>query len=605
MTTYIGTNGNDTLIGLDDVADELTGKLGNDVLIGGGGFGFIDFAHYDGATAAVTVNLAAGTSSGGDGNDTLSGIEGVTGSNFSDTLVGDANDNTLIGNKGNDSLLGGDGNDTLRGGLGSDILTGGDGWGVDSADYSDTNSAVTVNLVTSTASGGGGSDILNGIESVIGSNFNDTLVGGNADSNTLFGGNGNDTLLGGNSFSIMLDGGNGNDTLISGNSAFNWMNGGSGNDSLVGGDGSDTLIGGLGSDILKGGNNYYWGDVDWADYSNASASETVNLFAGTASGGDGNDILSGIEAVRGSSYNDILIGDANDNTLEGADGNDTLAGGDGSDTLTGGLGDDILTGGGGKGFDWANYADAFSSVIVNLATGLASGGSGNDTLSGIENVTGSSSNDKLTGDANDNTLNGGWGDDWIMGGLGNDTLLGDKGFDWASYSDAASAVTVDLALGAASGGSGDDALSGIEAVIGSKFGDTLMGDANDNTLKGGAGNDMLDGKDGFNTLIGGSGNDIFKFTTVGHIDTINDYNVANDTIQLENAVFTALNTTGTLGAGRFRIGTQAVDANDFIIYNNATGELLYDADGNGTGAAIQVATVGVGLSMTNADIVVI
>lgn len=605
MTTYIGTNGNDTLIGLDDVADDLTGKLGNDVLIGGGGFGFIDFAHYDGATAAVTVNLAAGTSSGGDGNDTLSGIEGVTGSNFSDTLVGDANDNTLIGNKGNDSLLGGDGNDTLRGGLGSDILTGGDGWGVDSADYSDTNSAVTVNLVTSTASGGGGSDILNGIESVIGSNFNDTLIGGNADSNTLFGGNGNDTLLGSNSFSIMLDGGNGNDTLISGNSAFNWMNGGSGNDSLVGGDGSDTLIGGLGSDILKGGNNYYWGDFDWADYSNASASETVNLSAGTASGGDGNDILSGIEAVRGSSYNDILIGDANDNTLEGADGNDTLAGGDGSDTLTGGLGDDILTGGGGKGFDWANYTDAFSSITVNLATGLASGGSGNDTLSGIEGVIGSNENDKLTGDANGNTLNGGWGDDWIMGGLGNDTLLGDKGFDWASYSDAASAVTVDLALGTASGGSGDDALSGIEAVIGSKFGDTLMGDANDNTLKGGAGNDMLDGKDGFNTLIGGSGNDIFKFTTVGHIDTINDYNVANDTIQLENAVFTALNTTGTLGAGRFRIGTQAVDANDFIIYNNATGELLYDADGNGTGAAIQIAAVGVGLIMTNADIVVI
>ncbi len=606
MTTYIGTNGNDALIGLDDVADDLTGKLGNDVLIGGGGFGFVDFAHYDGATSAVTVNLAAGTSSGGDGNDTLSGIEGVTGSNFSDILVGDANDNTLIGNKGNDSLLGGDGNDTLRGGLGSDILTGGDGWGVDSADYSDTNSAVTVNLFTGAASGGSGNDVLSGIETVIGSGFNDTLTGGNADGNTLFGGNGNDTLLGGNSFSIMLDGGNGNDTLISGNSVFNWMNGGSGNDSLVGGDGSDTLIGGLGSDILKGGNNYYWGDVDWADYSNASASETVNLSAGTASGGDGSDILSGIEAVRGSSYNDILIGDANDNTLEGADGNDTLAGGDGSDTLTGGLGDDILAGGGGKGFDWANYTDASSSVTVNLATGLASGGSGNDTLSGIEGVTGSSSNDKLTGDANDNTLNGGKGDDWVMGGLGNDTLLGgDKGFDWASYSDAASAVTVDLTLGTASGGSGDDALSGIEAVIGSKFGDTLTGDANDNTLKGGAGNDMLDGKEGFNTLIGGSGNDVFKFTTTGHIDTINDYNVANDTIQLENSVFTALITTGTLGAGQFRIGTQAIDANDFIIYNKVAGELLYDADGNGAGAAIQVATIGVGLSMTNADIVVI
>ena len=583
MTTYIGTNGNDTLIGLDDVADDLTGKLGNDVLIGGGGFGFIDFAHYDGATSAVTVNLAAGTSSGGDGNDTLNGIEGVTGSNFSDTLVGDANDNTLIGNKGNDSLLGGDGSDTLRGGLGNDILTGGDGWGFDSADYSDTNSAVTVNLVTSTASGGGGSDILNGIESVIGSNFNDTLIGGDADGVSLFGGNGNDTLMGGNAYSSNLDGGDGND-------------------SLVGGEGIDTLIGGVGNDVLTGGNG--WG-IDTAVYWDATSAVTVNLSSGTASGGSGSDILKGIENISGSSYNDILLGDASNNLLEGADGNDTLAGGDGSDTLTGGLGDDILTGGGGKGFDWANYADAFSSVIVNLATGLASGGSGNDTLSGIENVTGSSSNDKLTGDANDNTLNGGWGDDVLMGGLGNDTLIGGKDIDWANYSDATSAVTVNLATGTQSDVVGNDLLQEIENVQGSNHNDTLMGDGNNNTLKGGAGNDTLDGKEGFNTLIGGSGSDVFKFTTTGHIDTISDYNVAKDTIQLENGVFTALKTTGTLGAGQFRKGTQAVDANDFIIYNNATGELLYDADGNGTGAAIQVATVGVGLSMTNADIVVI
>jgi len=602
MTTYIGTNGNDTLIGLDDIADDLTGKLGNDVLIGGGGDWVVDFAHYDGATSAVTVNLAAGTSSGGDGNDTLSGIEGVTGSNFNDTLVGDSKDNTLIGNKGNDSLLGGDGNDTLRGGLGNDILTGGDGWGFDSADYSDSKSAVTVNLVTGTASGGSGNDILSGIEAVIGSDFNDTLTGGNADGNALFGGNGNDTLLGGNSFSITLDGGNGNDTLISGNSVYNWLDGGSGNDSLVGGDGSDTLIGGLGSDILKGGNNW---SVDWADYSNASASETVNLSAGIASGGDGNDILSEIEAVRGSSYNDILIGDANDNILDGANGNDTLAGGDGSDTLTGGLGDDILAGGGGQGFDWATYADASSSVTVNLATGLASGGSGNDKLSGIEGITGSSSNDKLTGDANGNTLNGGKGDDWVMGGLGNDTLIGGKDVDWADYSDATSAVMVDLATGTESDVAGNDLLQEIENVQGSSHNDTLKGDANDNTLKGGAGNDVLDGKEGFNTLTSGSGNDVFKFTTMGHIDTISDYNVVNDTIQLENGVFTALKTTGTLGAGQFRIGTQAVDANDFIIYNKAAGELLYDADGNGAGAAIQVATIGVGLSMTNADIVVI
>ena len=119
------------------------------------------------------------------------------------------------------------------------------------------------------------------------------------------------------------------------------------------------------------------------------------------------------------------------------------------------------------------------------------------------------------------------------------------------------------------------------------------------------GDDTLDGGLGNNMLTGGTGNDVFKFTTLGHIDTITDYNVANDTIQLENAVFTALTTTGTLAAGQFRIGTQAVDANDFIIYNNATGALLYDANGSGAGAAVQIATIGVGLAMTNAEFVII
>ena len=89
------------------------------------------------------------------------------------------------------------------------------------------------------------------------------------------------------------------------------------------------------------------------------------------------------------------------------------------------------------------------------------------------------------------------------------------------------------------------------------------------------------------------------------MDTVTDYNVANDTIQLENAVFSALTTPGTLAASQFIIGTQASDADDFIIYNNVTGALLYDANGNGVGAAVQIATIGVGLNMTNADITVI
>ena len=87
MTVYIGTNRNDKLTGLDDVSDDFTGGLGNDLLIGGGGKGF-DWAHYDSAPSAVTVNLATGVVSGGDGNDRLNGIEGVTGSAYNDSLTG-------------------------------------------------------------------------------------------------------------------------------------------------------------------------------------------------------------------------------------------------------------------------------------------------------------------------------------------------------------------------------------------------------------------------------------------------------------------------------------------------------------------------------------
>ncbi|ASF48541.1 M10 family metallopeptidase C-terminal domain-containing protein [Methylovulum psychrotolerans] len=116
---------------------------------------------------------------------------------------------------------------------------------------------------------------------------------------------------------------------------------------------------------------------------------------------------------------------------------------------------------------------------------------------------------------------------------------------------------------------------------------------------GGLGND---------TLTGGAGSDVFRFNTApsaGNTDTVLDFTVADDTIQLENAVFTQLTATGVLNAAEFKIGAAAADANDFIIYNAGTGALSYDADGNGAGAAVQIAILGVGLALTNADFVVI
>ncbi len=194
-------------------------------------------------------------------------------------------------------------------------------------------------------------------------------------------------------------------------------------------------------------------------------------------------------------------------------------------------------------------------------------GAGSDTLTAIEHLTGTSYNDRLTGNANHNTLNGGLGTDILTGNSGNDTL---------------------------NGGDGSDGLSG------NNGNDTLNGGNGSDTLVGGAGND---------TLIGGTGTDLFRFdtslSTVTNVDTISGFVVADDTIQLDNDVFTAIGAIGTLAAGAFHIGGAANDASDRIIYNPTTGRLYYDSDGNGAATQILFAQLSPGLALTNADFSII
>jgi Ca2+-binding RTX toxin-like protein len=129
--TLIGTSGNDRLTGsaFDDV---LFGGPGDDVLAGGGGFDTVSYAK---VTRWMRVDLETGVAIG-EGRDTLNGIEAVIGSDFNDSLRGDALGNALYGGVGDDQiwgragddrLFGGDGADVLYGGLGADRLTGGAG----------------------------------------------------------------------------------------------------------------------------------------------------------------------------------------------------------------------------------------------------------------------------------------------------------------------------------------------------------------------------------------------------------------------------------------------------------------------------------------------
>jgi len=137
--------------------------------------------------------------------------------------------------------------------------------------------------------------------------------------------------------------------------------------------------------------------------------------------------------------------------------------------------------------------------------------------------------------------------------------------------------------------------------------DVLNGTAGDDELNGKNGNDVLIGGKGNDSLAGGSGKDTFRFNASlpNNTDSIKDFVVTDDSIQLENTIFTQLTATGELKSVNFRIGPAAADIDDFIIYAKNTGALFYDADGKGADAAVQIAVLGVNLALTHADFVVI
>jgi Ca2+-binding RTX toxin-like protein len=464
------TGGNiiDALSG-GDGDDIIEGKGGADVLSGGDG---IDTLSYETSPAAVNVNLTPGLlglislNSGGDATGDLAsiGFENVVGSAFADTLTGDNTANSLIGLAGDDTLNGGAGNDVLVGGAGNDRMDG--GTGVDTANYVDSSTAIIADLTAGTGTNPAGTehDTLIGIENLTGSRFADTLTGD------------------------------------------------AGDNALVGGAGDDTITGGAGKDVIDGGTG-----SDRASYAASNAAVTISLTAGTASGGHATgDVLTHIESLTGSAFNDKLSGDDGTNVLSGGAGNDTIFAAGGDDFLYGGTGADMIDAGNGQ--DTVHYVGSSAGVTVNLTTNVNTGGEAEgDTLFNVENVVGSSFADNLTGDTRDNSLsgvagndilNGASGDDTLFGGAGADVLNGGTGLDAASYEFSASAVTVSLTTGTGIGGdAAGDTLTNIEKLIGSRFADTLTGDANANDLRGGDGNDVLSGLAGDDNLTGGAGAD--------------------------------------------------------------------------------------------------
>jgi Ca2+-binding RTX toxin-like protein len=279
--------------------------------------------------------------------------------------------------------------------------------------------------------------------------------------------------------------------------------------------------------------------------------------------------------------------------LVGGAGNDQLLGGDGvANEVFGGQGDDtyIVTTLGDTLVEQAN--EGTDKVLTTLTSYTLADNIEKLFFIGTGNFTG-------TGNLAANVIVGGAGDDRLSGGAGAaNTLIGGAGND--TYVVAVAGDTI-----VEQAGGGNDTIETALAIYGinganvenltgtSGAGQSLAGNGGNNVITGGIGNDVLNGGLGADSLIGNAGADSFLFDSAlggGNVDTISGFLSGSDHVLLDNAVFAAI-ADGSLAPGAFAIGTQAGDSDDRILYDQTSGALYYDADGNGAGAAVQFATL--------------
>ena len=639
-----GTAGDDWMAGRDGyLADSFSGGQGND--------------RFDGREGNDTID-------GGAGNDTLDGGDGadlVTGGDGNDTLRKTAE--RMDGRWEDPTPV-----DTLNGGLGDDIYEINQVLLDLNDQFTQFPSPVVILDAggTDTVISTGSWTLGEGIEHLVlrpaypwGSHGI-----GNALDNRIVA----EFVPGQSNVGNSLDGGGGNDTLVSG-SGPDELRGGSGADvfqfvvhpinpdglpDFVSGEDKLQFDGAVFSSLGPAG-NFSAGDARFYAAAGANRGHDADdrLIYNTSNGdlwydpdGSGSATpylvaMFGFEptpplvatdiAVIGGSAPLTLTGTAGNDSLTGGAGNDTLNGLGGVDTMDGGLGNDTYIVTAGDVLIDSGGADTVQSDITwSLGTAFE-----NLTMTGTGNITmqGNNLNNLIIGNAGSNTFNARAGDDTIMAGGGNDRIdmfgngfasygnevvdggAGIDNMDFSGY--AKTGIVVNLATGQVTGGgdggSGTVAVSNVETVITGAFNDRFTGNSGANTFDGRGGNDTLSGGGGNDTLTGGTGNDFFVFDTApgaGNIERITDFSSAPDQLQFENAIFTAIGGAGTFAAGDGRFwaaagATSGHDGNDRVVYNVSTGNLYYDADGSGSGAAILVATFQGNPTIAATDITVI
>lgn len=638
-----GMGGTDTLTNVESVL----GSAFNDTLQGGGGARFESFrggggndtiigsgkkntrAEYEDSTGNVTITLTGaadglGSVTGGStGTDTVRYVNQFFGSNFADTYNAAAYTLSMPD--------AGSGFNVFRGGGGNDTIIGN---GNTRLDFGTALAGISIDLAqTTVADGQGGIDTFSGVNSVIGSSFADVIIGTSNPTFEIFqGGGGNDTIKGGGGFDEARYG-TGTSPITQGivvNMKAGTVTGDAtyaGTDTLTGieaiqgslladtyvatgyasGDNTGTFRNGALANpnynrfAGLSGNDKITGNGQTAlDYHGSSSSITVT-FTGQGKGNavgaaDDTDTFTGVYEIIDSAFDDVLTG-SNAVAADYWEGFNLSAG---NDTVNGGGGNDFISYSATQNLSFSGQNLGIKLTFTGVGTGIATG-SGTDSFTGIEFAFGSGRNDIMTGAGGNETFAGLAGNDKLNGGAGT--------ADAVTYFYDAAGVAVDLTAGIAHDGfGGTDTLAGFEMVFGSVFADTLVGSAKADTLNGNAGDDTLRGLGGNDVLTGGAGKDKFVFDStpnaVSNLDRITDYSVADDTIVLENAVFSAFTATGIMAASAFFAGSQAHDADDRIVYDKTTGGLFYDSNGSASGGSVRIADLSVGLSLTNKDFVI-